>query len=140
MPCRCGSQRRSECVTLLIGASLLAIILWPDFSEVQAGSIPASSLTGFGVPAVDAAYKKRYRSTYRDVPTVTRSASYRGCGRRLFGRKACGAFLIANTSSSAPAEADAQKKKARVGASGAFWDLPASPVSIGPQAEKSRPT
>ena len=51
---------------LLIGAGLTAaaIVLWPDFSEAQAGSIPASSLTGSGVPAVDAGYKKRYRSTY----------------------------------------------------------------------------
>ena len=50
---------------LLIGASVLAIVLWPDFSDAQAGSFRTTrSLTGSGVPAVNAGYKKRYRSTY----------------------------------------------------------------------------
>jgi hypothetical protein len=51
---------------ILIGVALaaVAIALWPDFSETQAASIPASRLTGSGVSAVEAGYKKRYRSTY----------------------------------------------------------------------------
>ena len=49
---------------IAVGLTAAAIVLWPDFSEAQAGSIPASSLTGSGGPAVDAGYKKGYRSTY----------------------------------------------------------------------------
>ena len=36
---------------ILIGVGLAAV--WPDFSETQAASFPASRLTGSGVPAVD---------------------------------------------------------------------------------------
>ena len=91
------------------GLAAVAIVLWPDFSNAQTTSVLASSLTGSGIQAIDAGYKKRYRSTYTstDVPTNTKFGSYRGCGRRLFGRKVCGAFRIAKTSE-APTEADAR--------------------------------
>ena len=49
---------------IAVGLTAAAIVLSPDFSEAQAGSIPASSFTDLGVPAVDAGYKKRYHSTY----------------------------------------------------------------------------
>ena len=49
---------------ILFGAGLIAIALWPDFSKAQPASIPACCLTGPGVPAVSAAYKKRYPPGY----------------------------------------------------------------------------
>jgi hypothetical protein len=47
-----------------IRLAAVAIALWPEFSKAQAVPVPASSLTGSCVPAVDAGYKKRYRSPY----------------------------------------------------------------------------
>ena len=49
---------------ILFGAGLVAIALWPAFSEAGPASIPACCLTGPGIPAVSAAYKKRYRPAY----------------------------------------------------------------------------
>ena len=46
------------------GLAAVAIVLWPDFSNAQTTSVLASSLTGSGIQAIDAGYKKRYRSTY----------------------------------------------------------------------------
>jgi hypothetical protein len=49
---------------IAVGLTTAAIVLSSNFSNAQAGSIPASSLAGSGVRAVDAGYKERYRSTY----------------------------------------------------------------------------
>ena len=46
------------------GLAAVAIVLWPDFSNAQTTSVLASSLTGSGIQAIDAGYRKRYRSTY----------------------------------------------------------------------------
>src|SRR5262249_18753524 len=49
---------------ILFGAGLVAIALLPDFSEAQPASIPACCVTGPGISAVSAAYKKRYPPGY----------------------------------------------------------------------------
>jgi hypothetical protein len=41
------------------GLAVVAIVLWPDFSNAQTTSVLASSLTGSGIQAIDAGYKKR---------------------------------------------------------------------------------
>lgn len=46
------------------GLAAVAIVLWPDFSNAQTTSVLASSLTDSGIQAIDAGYRKRYRSTY----------------------------------------------------------------------------
>lgn len=63
---QCGDQRRTGMRHILIGVGLaaVAVALWPDFSDAQVASIPASSLTGSGVLAIEAGYNKRHRTTY----------------------------------------------------------------------------
>jgi hypothetical protein len=62
----CNDQRRTGMRHILIGVGLAAVsvALWPDFSDAQVASIPASSLTGSGVLAIEAGYNKRHLTTY----------------------------------------------------------------------------
>ena len=55
-----------------VGLTAAAIALWPDFGNAETGLIPPSSLTGSGVPAIDAGYKKRHRSTYTSQKCANR--------------------------------------------------------------------
>ena len=44
---------------IIVGAGLVAIALWPDFSEAGPASIPTCCLTGPGILVVSATYKKK---------------------------------------------------------------------------------
>ena len=81
-----------------VGLTAAAIALWPDFSNAETGLIPPSSLTGSGVPAIDAGYKKRHRSTYtsqkcanrdeiRDVARDALAEKYAVLSLSLIGRQ-----------------------------------------------------